>query len=621
MTSRQIITALLASACLTTAAYSDATSTPSKQDVIRAIDDFFTTAGRAGPATAPSEQRRNRRGDSQRAVSLVNEIKPKLEADRYEEAARGVRAAVGQFEDPALADAVLALSKQLDAYAAAQREALPAKYRGLVKSLPERIKAAQKPEDLDALKAEVRAASRALNNGEMPDQVRRSLDDVIEPLSRAENAISRYADLLAAENAGDFGQAQQIANNLRNDTGSREFGVLVQARIEAIQKRRDEADRATLDQFHQRALAATKPADVESLRQDLQSMVEGLQRRGDSGSMAQRGYMELQSIQLWSRLVDLESTGHYRDALQAIAQQRMSGQNGPATSIVTASMIDEKATALRKKIADAPDAIADPMLRELADGLASAKSLPDLEAVAKRGTAFMTGSQLGGNSVDDGMVVAELNEAFAQIRSLSEMNHAIDAHEWGRFFTAAESFNRPAFNNNNYGQPGTRNRWIGKLEAERLNLSRRAIVENADMAGLGVDLSKPDPLDRLLLAGADAAIASSDFRKAQLILQAYVRLIYGGGPDRAAAILESVRADLKGVELFAEAQSFDTASDLREAVVRYRQVLQLTGPRVPIERATKRLAEIAKEHPELLTAPAPDPTQPAVPTGPNYPRQ
>ena len=105
---------------------------------------------------------------------------------------------------------------------------------------------------------------------------------------------------------------------------------------------------------------------------------------------------------------------------------------------------------------------------------------------------------------------------------------------------------------------------------------------------------------------ADAAIAARDYRRAVTIFRTYIAFTYPENiPPRwqDAGPAATLLAELQGIELFAQASSFEAAGDLVPAVARYRAIIQLTGPRVPLAQATERLSNIGKNHPELLRDP------------------
>ena len=141
-------------------------------------------------------------------------------------------------------------------------------------------------------------------------------------------------------------------------------------------------------------------------------------------------------------------------------------------------------------------------------------------------------------------------------------------------------------------------------------LLRKAVQQCAELRDLKLEIKDNAPLDRAMLDAADVSVVSGDYRRAALVLRTYLAFAYGSfgknqspQSDDLPGIPAALRADLQGLESFAVAVSFEAAGDWVPAVTRYREVLQLNGPRVPIQKATERLAAIGKSNPDLLKQP------------------
>ena len=317
------------------------------------------------------------------------------------------------------------------------------------------------------------------------------------------------------------------------------------------------------------------------------------------------------------RAIEFKSKHRFRSALAAISELRhRANVPQPFTSIIiTSDMIENEAVELQRQILERGDEIADPMLKLLADALNNANSVEDLQKTASAidSSAGSWGSG-SGPDMDSQWVIIELTDAANHVHALAKMQNALKTLDWRTFWQTNAAITA-AGRSEPYGNPRPGGRFTAMLNARRMILIRDAAAQSAGAARseAGARPTKhrwtepcwmpPTPPSRQRIIAATASALKAYF------LFAYGENGQGGDPATAPA---SLRSDLRGLDLYAQAVSFEAAGDLASAVARYRAIIRLTGPRVPLSEATERLGAIAKKHPELLRGPSEDPaTTPA----------
>jgi hypothetical protein len=306
-------------------------------------------------------------------------------------------------------------------------------------------------------------------------------------------------------------------------------------------------------------------------------------------------------------MLDQESQKRYRTAMGTLLELRQrNGMDvrGNAGTLITEEMVTGKMAGLQKEIVERGDDFFDPAMKPVAEGLTKAETLEEMEKGASGVESLATGMQMGMDA-DLQPLLQELREAAGEIRTLGQMQESIKTREWGRFWQMNQQMHSIGVVMGNGEQHP--NRWAEKIERQRMKLVRGAVAESAEFKELKVTAQEDVPLDKTLLEAADAAIKAEDYRRAVLVMEAYVTYSYGSGQVYGAGMMgmvpEGIRADIQGLQLFAEGKSFEAAGDMVSAVAAYRGVVRLTGQRVPLEQATARLTEIGKDNAELLKAP------------------
>ena len=290
--------------------------------------------------------------------------------------------------------------------------------------------------------------------------------------------------MLGAEADGEVDTAAMIGAQILKGPGyqgrapARE---VVQRHLDAAEKRRNDSFSQKLSEFAN-AVQASKSIDaLTSVQNNLESLTQKLRSRTESQQDARRYEIELEGLQAWSRIAELESKKKFGAALAEMTRWR-ARYPGQTTVIVTDAMMREKTQALQRRLLERGDDIVDPQQKLLGDALSHASTLEELQKVA----ASIDGSLNRPNGADESepdaaAITLELVRASAQIHSLFEMQSALKVHEWGRFWQTNRAV-LIAARTTESGNPASRGRWSTKLDGMRLAMIREALAQSAGAA-------------------------------------------------------------------------------------------------------------------------------------------
>ncbi len=584
------------------------------ESVKKQIGDFKDQLSKETLTGLEGEQRSQSRREMSQLFTMLNTVSDALDESRYDDAVRSFENAPELVTTDTYRKEVASLTDALKKLAAADQASVGAQAPQLIKRVAEAIKTAKTPEDLAGLQSELQGATRRMNEGRMPVATRALVEQWRQPLAQATTTLSRYSELLGLEAAGDIDGASQIGSRLLADSSNgrnvpgREA---IQQHMDALEKKRSESIQTEMQAMAKTVHDAKTSADLKTVQERLQSL-SAKSSRLNGGTQTQRLFGDTQIVQTWGFMLDQESQKRYRTALNSLMELRQRETidlRGNSGMLVTDEMITLKLTNLQKQIQDRGNDFLDPTLKPEADALTAAQTLEDLQKAGALVEANTTSPRMAADP-DIQPQMVELQEAAGKIRALGEMRQAINTREWGRFWQLNQmSHNMDAAfgvmgNGDTHG-----NRWSAKIETQRMKLVREAVAESAEFKELKVIVQDDVPLDKTLLEAADVAIKAEDFRRAVLVMQAYVTFTYGSTPDfqGMAMVPAGIRADIQGLQLYAEGKSFETAGDLVAAVAAYRGVVRMTGPRVPLTQAMERLSALGKSNPDLLKQPMPEP--------------
>ena len=582
------------------------------ESVKQHITEFKESLAKVKPADE-SMTRMRQRAEISQLFTLMDALSDNLDAGQFEEATRALRSAVARADTEDLRSKLTQLMSEVNQVSVVERASYGDKVEALLKRVPGEMRNATKADDLKGLQGELQAAQRRLTEGRMPTDARGTYDQWRSSVDQAVQSVQRYSDMLSLEEEGDVNGALAAGAQLVNiNYNGRSVPArdAIQKRIDALEKKRDEATRKQLAGMAETVRNAKTSADLSGVIDQLQSLNNKAQRQNGYSAL-QRYSTEQQVLQTWGRVLDLESQKKFRTALSGLTgwRQRMGlDSRGENSTLVTDGMVADKMAALQKELLERGEYV-DPTLKPLGDALSNAKSLEEMEKVAS--AIEMMGSNTvmteGGVDADAQPVLQELQFAASEIRLLKDMERAIKAREWGRFWQIDQNMygGRTVI----VGSTPRVHRWEGKIDEERSKLVRQAVVENAELKELKVELKGDEPVDQAMLEAADAAMKGEEYRRAALVLRAYAAFEYGtvavyaerlGGDALPGTVPAGLRADIQGLGLFAQGKSFEAAEDWVSAVAAYRGVVRLTGERVPVDAATKRLLALGKEHPDAL---------------------
>ncbi len=578
----------------------------------------------AALAAKAEAARANPREDHRDAVSTLNlipTIRQHLAVRRSTMAWSASDTTAAQMETPAFRSAWSKIAADLLNLTRAKNVASIDRIQAAVASLPKDL--AEADADLEkvvALQKRFHALEKEFDVDGWVQELGREKDLLQSRVREFASSLDGFVDLLACRASGDHDRALMLgttALNLQQRAGRAPLTGAIKKQVDELVAEREKSARRLLAEAHAKVTKADGPEAVKLIAEELQRSADQLSKgsAGDPGGLGALHAEEAQRVRHWATVLDLEAQRRNRSA-QAILREEMGraglrGQHGvPRTSsvVVTDDMLRQKMVAVTRAIADRGDEVVDPAIKELVDTIPSAKTLDDLRLLARRIAATLEG--LSQPPVDDAAVVEDLKRLEAQIKTLLEMDAAVRDREWGLFWQVSR--NGSPRHPNAYAFSS--HRWSAAISQQRMKLIRRALTENDETRDLG-GMDENVPVDRCLLGLADAAIAADDYRKAAVALRLYATVAYGDSNHTNGPTLDQ---EMNSIALYAQAVNFEAAGDYAQAANRYRQVLQFTGQRVPIAKATKRLADILAKKPELAQ-PAEKP--PAAPPGKQPPSQ
>lgn len=543
---------------------------------------------------ADEDDRQRARIESSRLFDFVNSVSDQIEAGSYTEALRLTNSIFKDVQTQAYQSILLNLRNAITELRDADRASVPERIRMLLKAVGQKLENAKTKEDVDALVVEVRSLTRRITNGRIDSDIRDRYESEFQQIQQLDFLLRRYGEMLAAEQAGDFDMAYQVATEISSNF-ARQPGLkdLTRTRLADYEVKRLQASQLELQKLGEMVGKATNSQDLNPVMTKLLTL---MQRpwRGNSNPFQS----EYQVLGMWMRVLDLENADKPRAALQLLNGGMRPGFESRNTRsvLVPPDLIDKKMAALQNVILERGDEITDPMLKRLADSLSNAKTLEELDK-ASNDVDLMIKSGALTSGPDIVETSQELLNAANQVRVVTEMKKAAASREWGKVLQLNQQFltGRATFNNGasspaiSLSKPS---RWADKINTWRLEVLHSAITQTLEFQSLGVTLAAGDPLDKSLTAAAEVASSKGEYRKTAMILQTYALLVYGvssGQPLSDQLLPPGLGADIKGLELLIQGEVFEAAGDTAGALEKYKLVLEQVGPRVPTRVAIERI--------------------------------
>lgn len=595
---------------------------PTVLSIQRDLDALFAKAG-ASKATNPNEEP-EQANDVRRTVEAILTLRDQLAIEQQWNTARQTAASTAAImQGPRLRLAWQQIANDITVLIRSNESTLVQSVRKAIADLPRNLAAAKTAEEVRTLQNSLRSLQSKTDQQQMwSPEVRESLNEPRQQLSQNLGLLETYAQMLTAEAEGDMTRAMDLGTSISTNRIPRPLiADVVRDRVEAIRTARDAETHKIIDEAKAGFTKAKDSTAVLEIANKLQGLLDKLPRTSSSESQDRlRWNAEISRLRRWAAALDFESRQMYRTALQRLRVDtggadpiRAGSLRGYTCMIVTDDLLRARINELSRKLAERGTAPVDADLQKMVRDLSSAKTFYDIMQLPKRMT--QTVQSMGEGAFEDQPVVDEVNAAMRQINLLVSMDAHLHNREWASFWQ----------NNQIFASSAIPHRWASTLATHRINLIRRALIDSGE-AG---DWKIPDgdkSLDRALLEQVDAELGRENYRRATQLLQLYVRIFYvndatAQGPGQLLV------QELAGIDMYVQALSFEEAGDWLQAISRYRAVIQRSGKRVPVAKATQRLSAILTAHPDLVYAPAspappavPVPAVPTIPPGGGYPR-
>jgi hypothetical protein len=577
-------------------------------DTIRQdLDALFTKVGtnKANPGAEDAENP----AEVRRTVEQILMVREMLNNEQYVNARSQASIAAGSVQSPRLRTEWMKIAANIAALIKSSEMGLLQDMRKTIDELPKNLTAAKSPKDVQVIASKLRSFSPRSDAGQWssPD-IREGVYEAKAQIQSLGNALDQYEQLLAAEAEGDTGHAMSIGLSMVSMRGGKvSIAEVVKAKVESLRIARDNEIQKAIDEARARIEKSGDAASVLTAAEALQRSANRLASSSSGQTVERMRFsVEISRMKNWAAALDHEAQKRYRMALRRLRfdelgtdSVRFGTQRGFVVAIITDEQLRLKIADLDRKLADRGNAIYDPSLKLVADAIGLAKSVDDLREIPAK---VQQATEAKGDAiVEDQPLIEEFARSKVHIACLITMSDACANRDWGAFWQA----------NLGLRQMGTAHRWTAQFGAIRSKLIRRALIDSASIGALKpTDENKP--IDQVVLDQADAALAAEDYRRAVVLLDLYMKVFFG--PDRnAPGPGQMLATELQAIEMYAQAVDFESAGDLLEAVSRYRAVIQRSGQRVPLAKATKRLGAILAKKPELAyqQAAIPSPSAPA----------
>ena len=591
----------------------DSTTEPSTRPTVDAVmAELSAMVVRAMPADISAENRERLLQERRALNSHLSTIRELIDQRDLESARQRAQNLLQQVHTPEARRLVTQLITHLAVGMEKRTEDLFAEIDTIIASI--RGDLSRGDADLPALRERLDDMQSRLNRGNsVPPDRMHERQRAQTRLYEISVLLERWQQALAAEKSGDLlaayqslTEVSQLDRNLK----------LIPAGL--IKEKREAIEQASAKQFDgvfakardELAKAETVEA-VDKVAAQFRQDIQDLQRQRLLNPYAegqQQWDRALVVMDQWAAVIDHESAGRYRAARQEVERLIPTGTGSQLTDrtiarrLIGLQRLSETAARLENLISNEANAIREPELRKI---VADFDAVADTAAIRKLGKVLATMLRGPSKNYDNKTITGELGSLLLEFAALESLEDHLINRRFGEFWKEL----RPPARRASRDQQSVnlaRHRWNKKTAAWSLDLILRASIDSRALPAEAFEDASL-PTDRAKLAFADQAAAAGDYRAALGALDAY-RLAFYGGYTMPAWLA----GDLFGLEAYEVARNLDAAGDVVGAAGKYFEAIGSTGPRVPVEAITRRLAEIRQQDPTVIERARQLPAKPAT---------
>lgn len=461
------------------------------------------------------------------------------------------------------------LAKQIGVQLDLAATKLSAQFDDMFKRAAEVCRNAKTASDLDTITSEIEDMRQGgMSNESRNYRLRRRLDGAMNFLQIWE----RYLSAVESNSLPAAIQALREAGG--RDFGGSRYQLLPTSEINTLrdnlQNKLNAEMSAVFTSMSGPPAAEATIEEWEKFSDSIQGLYEQINSGATPRSNAIRRRLDLlnNGMSYWMQVLYLERAGNFRGALRQL--QSFDSGNYLDGSVFTPALISSKRVKLTEALA-ARGVEDSPEIKDLTQAMLLLKQPSDVPTVWRRVAAY---ENTTGN---DGEEIRSLRGNLAM---LMRMSGALDEGRIGDFWNAMSQSSSEA-----------PHRWFAATQAVRQTLVLRMIASSSLLSDLGQP-AEGETLDRMFLRLADQAAAKGDWKRVLALLDAMRRYAYAYGQPPLW-----LGGEIEAVQYYLTARQLEDVGEFADAMASYRAVLRISGDRVPVKDAAKRLAALREAHP------------------------
>jgi hypothetical protein len=461
---------------------------------------------------------------------------------------------------------------------------------GRLKELQDK-RAARLDEILKTVARDLPATKSAKDAQGIADRLRVVRD---EETSRRSDAVGKaaevaqtWADMLRAEEAGEWGTAYGKLSELSATRGRNDAHLIPAEAMESKRKtlwsHLSEKSEAALVSLPTDLQKVGSSAAARDLAAKLQTFSQDLSAQGSSGMrgepefslLANRLNRAAATATAWGTILEAKEENRAMDGLKAITTLGRTGEQESDASVLPSGLL-----AMTRKYFLQQLLVGSPA--QMSDGDA------DLHQAIARGVAAL-------GKPEDAVALVEVTRRIAPALDSSEGE---DLHNLARDLTSlAAEWNGAAIESQAPANP-----WSSETQTIRNRLRREQLARQMALPEINAAPLANQPTEVALDKLAEDCAKHGDWRRVLDCLTASRQLL-AFARDQRGARGETLGREIQAVSDYLAGGNFERAEQFAEAVHAYQNVLRQPGTYVPTAEATERLRALKADHKELFSVP------------------